>query len=130
VIAKPKANTGNTRSRHRRQMQLGWSALVLAFLALVVAVYFETATSLWSLFRPLVSSEESAQISDPKETHAGKIILKTNPDQCEQMKFDNDSGRITGDIGNCDSKVVLDGNGMPVPIGTINRLNAIGRFVS
>ena len=129
VIAKlsqTKANNRSTKSRHRRQMWLRWSALVLAFLALVAAAYFETATNLWSLLRSRASSEESTQISDPKDTHAGKIILKTNPDQCEQMKFDNDSGRITGDIGTCDSKVVLDPNGMPVPIGTIHRLNAIG----
>jgi hypothetical protein len=129
VIAKPsqtKANTRRTMLRRRRQMQLRWPALVLAFLALAAAVYFAMATSFWSLFPSQASSEESAQISDPKETHAGKIILKPNTGECEQMKFDNDSGRVTGDVRTCDSEIVLDSHGVPVPMGTIHRLNAIG----
>jgi hypothetical protein len=104
-------------AQHRRQQRLRWAALTAAFVALAAAASFEVATGGWPAFPSGPSS------ADSKEAHAGTIVVETTTGECKKMKFDNDSGEITGDF-RCDGSV-LDSQGVPVPTGTIHRLNAI-----
>ncbi len=46
------------------------------------------------------------------------------------MKFDNDSGRPIGQFKPCDTADILDANGVPMPTGTIRRLDAISKSFS
>jgi hypothetical protein len=46
------------------------------------------------------------------------------------MKFDNDSGRTIDNIKRCEDNVVLDAKNIPVPVGTLHRLDAISKSFS
>ena len=46
------------------------------------------------------------------------------------MKFDNDNGRTIEQFKPCDNAGILDANGVPVPVGTIRRLDAISKSFS
>jgi hypothetical protein len=49
---------------------------------------------------------------------------------CHQRNFDNQTGRITQTEQPCNNGVRLDNNGIPVPVGTIHRLDGISRSFS
>jgi hypothetical protein len=44
------------------------------------------------------------------------------------MKFDNETGRIS-EVGSC-PQVAVDANGVPVPLGTIHRREAIKKSIN
>lgn len=67
--------------------------------------------------------------SKPEDLHQGKIILRGDDDQCMQAKFDNDSGKIGKGFSPC-GKVELDEHGVPVPQGTVRRLDSISKSFS
>lgn len=61
------------------------------------------------------------------ETHVGKIVLQAGTGKCKQIKFDNDSGGFAESSASCDDKIIFDKHGVPVPQGTIHRLDAISK---
>lgn len=52
-------------------------------------------------------------------------MRESDQDQCQLMKFDNDTGRMIDGSANCHGDVVLDAHGVPVPMGTVHRLDSI-----
>ena len=48
---------------------------------------------------------------------------------CRQQAFDNQTGRMTRNQQPCDT-TTLDSDGVPVPLGTIHRLDAISKSFS
>jgi hypothetical protein len=75
----------------------------------------------------LTSLGSPSSDSEPTEARIGTIILQRDDGRCEQIKFDNDSGRTIKDTVPCENKIVLDAHGVPVPQGTVHRLDAISK---
>jgi hypothetical protein len=108
----------------RRQ---GRYALVISLCALAAMAGLTTIASFSALIPLRASSEGSAPVSEPREERMGTVILHRGEDGCKEMKFDNDSGRTVENFAPCDNKLVLDAHGIPVPQGTVHRLDAINR---
>jgi hypothetical protein len=75
----------------------------------------------------LISSPEHLRVSDPDDVRIGSIQLQTNGDQCDVMKFDNDTGHVISYSRQCYDGVTPDAGGMPVPTGAIRRLGSISK---
>ncbi len=60
----------------------------------------------------------------------GTIEFQTDQNRCDLMKFDNDTGRTIAAPSNCQNNVTLDAHGIPVPTGTIHRLDSISKSFS
>jgi hypothetical protein len=110
-----------------------WYALTMVAVVCIAIVYLGASAHLGPFQsqrmpeQPRRAAEPSALTLDSDASRTGKIVLQTNPDQCEQMKFDNDAGRVIEGLKPCDNKVILDEHGRPLPLGTIHRLDAISR---
>jgi hypothetical protein len=61
-------------------------------------------------------------------SHVGAIVFNINPESCESVSFDNDSGRFVGGAKTCDERVALGADGKPVPLGTLQHMQAIKNF--
>lgn len=112
------------RSHLKRQRR---NALVISLCALTTIACLLTATNSSSLATFLTSLGSPSSNSEPKEDRIGTIILEHDDSRCQQMKFDNDSGRTVEDALPCENKVVLDAHGVRVPQGTVHRLDAISK---
>jgi hypothetical protein len=53
----------------------------------------------------------------------GAIIFQIDPYRCQEIKFDNFTGRFS-EAGPCDSKVI-GSDGTPMPMGAFDRLESI-----
>ena len=108
-----------SRSRERR-----WSSVIgciLVFAAIIMVADFVGAM----LYRP-----STAATADADKTHVGDILQETGGQQCALAKFDNDTGRTIESSRHCENIVVLDSRGVPVPQGTVHRLDAISKSFS
>jgi hypothetical protein len=65
-------------------------------------------------------------VSEQQERKTGRIVLKTDPHHCKQLKFDNRSGKMTEE-SSCYDETVRDSNGVPISEGTPRRLDAISK---
>ncbi len=74
-----------------------------------------------------VISNKQIQSADAQEVRMGTIELQTGQDQCDLLKFDNDTGRTINASKGCHSDVMLDAHGAPIPMGTVHRLNSISK---
>lgn len=85
------------------------------------------AMSLSGLSGSINSKAQTAAGSTFDETHVGKIVLRAGTGKCKQIKFNNDSGGFVESSASCDEKIILDEHGVPIPQGTIHRLDAISK---
>jgi hypothetical protein len=113
------------RMRERRKM-LALSIGILTTLGFLAALVV-SPRQLVSLIAS--SSNQSAAINADSE-RVGKIVVQPGSNDCKQKKFDNQSGRISEHTSPCDDRIVLDVHGVPVPVGTIHRLDAIRKSFS
>jgi hypothetical protein len=122
VPARVKANArARSRSRERR-----WSS-VIGCIWVFVAVVAVADITLAMLPQP---SPEAETTNEFATSHSGRILAETRSEQCELGTFDNDTGRISGESRHCEDAVVLDSRGVPVPLTTIHRLDAIRKSFS
>jgi hypothetical protein len=63
------------------------------------------------------------------EIHTATITNASDANGCFQQQFDNKTGRMTRLQEPCET-AALDGNGVPIPVGTIHRLDAISKAFS
>jgi len=75
----------------------------------------------------LIASAGSTAGVDAETDRTGKIVMQASSGQCKKMKFDNQNGAVTEDSSPCDDKLVFDSHGVPVPQGTVRRLDAISK---
>jgi hypothetical protein len=121
ALARAGAHAGRLRAtahrrEHRRALITGCAALGLAALATVVAIVTERSPSdAGSAGHPARSTPRDARITD--EINGSCRV------------FDNQTGRIRPAREPCD-EAVLDRGGVPVPSGTIHRLDAISKSFS
>ena len=99
-----------------------WCAVGITFFVITTIVSAAFITNYSAVFP--VHSDRDTEGANAKDRSTGTISFQTDPEHCEQAKFDNITGRIT-EPRPCDDRVVFDSRGVPVPIGTLHRLEAI-----
>ena len=116
----PRSSTQRTQE-YRRNLIVGCGILLLMILgaAVVIATEFPISTKLLQAVSAVPGTD----------AHAGKITNDLSGSGCFQQEFDNKTGRITRLQGSCET-VAHDSNGVPIPVGTIHRLNAISKAFS
>jgi hypothetical protein len=118
------ARSGQVRAKRQR-----WYALAMSFCMLIAVVWLAVGTDVPQRVYALATSHEASD-ADTDGARTGKIIVQTDLDHCRQGTFDNNNGRIVSNDGPCEGDIVLDAHGMPVPTGTIHRLNSISKSFS
>jgi len=117
-----RARIAKRRIRHRRKR---WASL-LSFLGIVAAfVVLATTFDFKGLLIHALSEETQSANSEMART--GTIVQQAEDGDCVLMKFDNDSGRTIDHVKHCDNTAVRDAQGVPVPTGTVHRLDAISK---
>lgn len=105
-----------------RQVQY---ALGITFSVIAAIIGVAIATDPLKFFQILRQPDRSAPVASAEEQRTGRIVLQIDPNQCRQMKFDNVTGQIGTESAPCER--ILDSHGMPVPLGTLHRLDAISK---
>jgi hypothetical protein len=77
-----------------------------------------------------VFSDKEIQSVDPAADRTGIVVEQGDEGRCELMKFNNDDGRVIDNVRHCEKNSILDARGVPVPVGTIHRLDAISKSFS
>ena len=72
-------------------------------------------------------SSAAVDTADIENSQIGTITLQTAENECELLKFNNQTGRTVQNDARCHKDVTLDAHDMPVPMGTVHRLDAISR---
>jgi len=72
-------------------------------------------------------SHENTQAANSADMGVGSISQQTDKGRCELVKFDNYSGRTIELSKRCEANVVRDAHGIPVPAGTVRRLDSISK---
>jgi hypothetical protein len=106
---------------HRRAL-----VIVCLVAAITTAVVIAAESLIWgySLHAPQV-----ALAAPDSELQTARITKDLGSKGCSQEAFDNKTGRMTRSPQPCDA-TTYDSNGMPVPVGTIHRLDAISKSFS
>ena len=117
-------------TEHRPRTPRGYWAIVIISFGFMGGIALLLGTF---SFSELVGSTDlttqSVSQSPGDQTHTGKIILHMAAGECRQMRFDNSSGRFDADLA-CDEKIILDKHGVPIPLGTQHRIDAISKSFS
>ena len=74
-------------------------------------------------------SPTSAIASPDADIRTAKITNNSDGKDCWQQTFDNQTGRMTRTQQPCEA-TAYDSNGVPIPLGTIHRLDAISKSFS
>lgn len=115
---KPKA------ARYKRMVTATVSVLVL--LIVLTAMVGLSMPWYWQVTPDAVQeNNDESQNPASKSASEGTITLQTAQGGCATVKFNNDNGQF-GQAVPC-PKTPVDANGVPVPVATINRLNAINK---
>ena len=117
--ARPRALTHAAAERQRAALAAGF-IFVFAIMAAVVLVIL---AALPKLGQPTASMP--AGMSD-NDLRTARITRDLDGKGCAQQVFDNQTGRMTTTPQPCQA-TVYDSNGMPVPVGTIHRLDSISK---
>ncbi len=120
------AQTAATSARGRGTSERYRAAITAALLVAGLGAGLLAATS----DAPTMLLLRRAPPAAPQQSRIGKIVLESTPERCRQMAFDNDTGRITPDDSPCDDGVRRDVTGTPMPMGTLQRLEAISKAFS
>jgi hypothetical protein len=124
-IARPRAQPGTIAQRRRRKrlntLIVGCGMLVVAVVTTVAVIAAESLIS-----RQLSGTPQVAGAAPDGDLRNAKITKDFGGKDCSQEIFDNQTGRTTRSPQPCDA-TALDGNGRPIPLGTIHRLDAISK---
>ena len=104
-----------------------WYAVDITFSVIAVIASAAIIANPSALF--LAHSDRAREGSNFQDQRTGTISLQTEPDHCEQAKFDNVTGRIT-EPEPCDDQIVVGSRRIPAPVGTLHRLEAIRKSFS
>jgi hypothetical protein len=108
-------------SRERRHVFVG----SVCVCAMIVALGVTANTTLPWLANAISSKQR--QPAEVQEMRIGTIEVQTGQDQCDVLKFDNDTGRTINESKSCHDNAALDAHGVPVPTGTVHRLDSISK---
>jgi hypothetical protein len=119
--ADPQATNYQRRVRRRRSYVLRNTAYVV-IMVLLLAVTAKFAAE--RILQPV--SRDDVQVDNLADAGVGSISQQTDKGRCELMKFDNYSGRTIENSKHCET-IVRDARGIPVPVGTVHRLDSISK---
>jgi hypothetical protein len=74
----------------------------------------------------IATNSSPAATAMPERDRTARITTNSDGNGCSQQIFDNQSGRMFRSQKPCDM-TEYDANGVPVPAGTIHRLDAISK---
>jgi hypothetical protein len=114
----------HSRSPRKRRVLLR-SIGVIAIFALLTMVASFAMTRLYQ-----GTAHEAVRLTKFNDTGVGSVMVETNNQHCELLKFDNHTGRTVDNTKRCQNTVVLDANGVQVPLGTVHRLDSISKSFS
>jgi hypothetical protein len=117
-----KAMNIQRRMRRKRIYILRNSAYVVIMLVLLAVIAKFAAEHIVQAV-----SHEDVQAANSGDTGVGSILQQTDKGRCELVKFDNYSGRTIEYAKRCETNVVRDAHGIPLPIGTVHRLDSISK---
>ena len=120
--AQPRSATQNSQERRR-------AAVIVCVMLLATALTAGTVIALQSLISAHMTRSLQTATAMPDGDRTAKITRDVNGKECSQEIFDNQTGRMTKSQQPCGA-TALDSNGMPVPLGTIHRLDAISKSFS
>jgi hypothetical protein len=103
----------------RRTALVNGSMLILIIAAAVLVI----RAALPKLAQPNASAPPGMSDNDLR---TARITRDLDGGGCAQQAFDNQTGRMTSAPQPCQT-TVYDGNGVPVPLGTIHRLDSISK---
>jgi hypothetical protein len=118
--AQPRAVVRSRRER-RRALIIGCGMLLTAAVTTVAVV---AAQSLIAGY--LSRAPQIAMGAPDSDLQTARITKDSGGKGCWQEFFDNRTGRVTRSAQPCEA-TAYDSNGMPVPVGTIHRLDAISK---
>jgi len=101
-----------------------WRHNVIVFTLLALAMGFGALLATWT--EPVSLGLSARRASVTSEAHRTGSITVGSGDRCRQTVFDNDTGHTIEARGPC-AKPRLDNNGLPIPAGTAQRLDAISK---
>jgi hypothetical protein len=78
---------------------------------------------------PASNSPQAATAMPDSSLRTARITLDSDGKGCARQTFDNQTGRMTRTQQPCEA-TAYDSNGVPVPLGTIHRLDAISKAFS
>jgi hypothetical protein len=116
--ARPRAPAQRTQER-RRALIVSGGILLLAAVSVAVAIGFPRSG------HPL-NSPPTASAPPNSELRTAKFTNDSDGKGCWQQTFDNQTGRMTRSQRPCET-TAHDSNGVPIPLGTIHRLDAINK---
>jgi hypothetical protein len=123
-VARPRAQPRSFAQRRRRKrwdtLIVGCGMLVVALATTVMVIAAEYLISRQLSRAPQVAS------AAPDADRTARITKDFGGKDCSQEIFNNQTGRTTRSPQPCDA-TALDGNGAPIPLGTIHRLDAISK---
>jgi hypothetical protein len=117
------SNAGHRRKKSTRRRDIAISALCVS--AVVAALILVAELGIPWLSHPI--SNPAINTTDADNSQIGTLTLQTDENKCELMKFNNETGRTIEHDARCQKDVALDAHGVPVPMGTVHRLDAISR---
>jgi hypothetical protein len=111
--------------QRRRGLIAGCSVLfVAALIAVAVVIATRSPKSVTALNAAPVTTTTSEL-----DLRTAKITQDLDGKGCSQQVFDNQTGRMRQSQLPCEA-TTFDSNGVPVPVGTIHRLDAISKSFS
>jgi hypothetical protein len=98
--------------------------LLAAAVTAVVVIALQSPMS-----APASNSPQAATAMPDSNLRTAKITQDSGGKGCSRQTFDNQTGRMTRTPQPCEA-TTYDSNGVPVPLGTIHRLDAISKAFS
>jgi hypothetical protein len=113
------------RSAQERRLALIIGGCMLALGAMITAVVVTTASP-----RAVIATNSPPVTATPEnELRTARITTNSDGNGCRQKVFDNQTGRVLQQQKPCEA-AAYDINGVPAPLGTIHRLDAISKSFS
>lgn len=100
-------------------------ALILAAMAAAAVVLAGVLAS--AELGPSAQTRGATAATRVGDFRSATVITEGPAGGCRERVFDNQTGRMADATSPCGGATVLDENGVPVPVGTLHRMDAISR---
>jgi hypothetical protein len=119
--ARPRSQRSQER---RRALIISCGMLLAATATAVVVIALGSPISV-----PASNSAQTTMAMPDGDLRTARITTDSGGKGCSRQTFDNQTGRMTRSQQPCEA-TAYDSNGVPVPLGTIHRLDAISKSFS
>jgi hypothetical protein len=127
----PTARSAPARAQSQRRQERRRALIVSCGILFVVGSGFVLAmTAELPMSTHLTNLSQTASEAPDNNLGFAKVTIdSTDGSGCRQQVFDNQTGRMTRSQLPCDT-TARDSDGVPIPLGTIHRLDAISKLFS